>query len=109
MKIADPQPGHYRTRLVRGGVWVGVRIWWEDGIRCTETGDLLSDQILRAEIDGRAVDPHDAWLRCADEPIPEAEYLWLIADRRHARDWRPNDPEATPRAPVNLNAIKPLF
>lgn len=108
MKIEEPQPGWYRTRLVRGGVYVGARIWL-DAERCPESGDLLSDEVLRAEVDGKPADPHDVWMRCADEPVSAEEYAFLIADRRHARDWRPNDPEATPRAPVNLNSMPPIF
>lgn len=74
----DPQCGWYRTRLVRGGPWVPARIWIEREID-PYSGELLSPEVFRCEIDGQRRDPYRVWTYIT--PIPREEYDALIARR----------------------------
>lgn len=96
-----PQPGFYRRRLVRGGPWVGVAIWLAQEID-PETGELVADERLVATVDGAPADPIAVWTYCAKNPIPEAEYRFLIAAARHAQAYEPEAPRANPRRPIDL-------
>ncbi|WP_166461941.1 hypothetical protein [Paracoccus alkanivorans] len=49
----DPQPGFYKTRMVRNGPFVPVEIWLEQEID-PETGELTADERLRAICNGNA-------------------------------------------------------
>lgn len=53
-----------------------------------ETGELLSDEILRCEVGGINRDPEDEWLWLASRPISEAEYLRLMAELFSADEYR---------------------
>ncbi len=108
VNIADPIEGSYRRRMVRGGVWVPVRIWIEDGDR-DDAGYLMSDQIIRCTLAGEAADPFAEWLHCCDQPISKAEHDYLLAVLRHAAEHAPHMPEAQPRRPIDLNSMAPLF
>jgi len=90
-----PQPGFFRTRKVSKGDWLPVRVWIEDGERDPDTGELLSDQVMRCEIDGERADPFEGD-RKTDRastmprylffrPIPEAEFNYLTAYRAHVK------------------------
>lgn len=109
MNIADPLPGYYRRKLVKGGVWVPVHIWIEDGDRCPETCALMSDQIIRCTLAGEAADPFAEWLHCCDQPISRAEHDYLLAVLRHAAEHAPHMPEAQPRRPIDLSTMPPIF
>lgn len=108
-QISAPTPGHFYRRYVRGGVKVPVRIWIEPGDRCPETDELLSDDVIRCEVAGEPADPMIEWVFCCDRPITKAEHDYLLAVMRHAERHDPSAPEATPRAPIDLNAIRPIF
>jgi hypothetical protein len=47
---------------------VPARVWIEDGQTDPETGDLLSDEIICMEIDGRKVNPWTRWNWIAKHP-----------------------------------------
>ncbi len=108
-QINSPEPGFYQRRMVRGGVWVPVAIWIEDGDRCPETGALMSDQVIRCTLAGETADPFAEWLHCCDRPISKAEHDYLLALIRHADQHEPDAPEANRRAAIDLNSMKPLF
>lgn len=81
---SEPQAGFFAVRRFRYGEWtkgpfVPARIWWEDGEIDPETGELLSDERLRAEIDGKPADPWRSWTWLARRPIPLSEWEWLKA------------------------------
>jgi hypothetical protein len=52
--------GWFQTRFVKNGPPVPVRTWVEREI-CPETGELMGDEVMRVEIDGR---------RCRKLPEP---------------------------------------
>lgn len=80
----DPHAGFFRVRKFSYGKWVKgpfvpARIWWEPGEIDPDTGELLTPETLRAEIDGRPTDPWSKWTWMAKRPISETEYQWLRA------------------------------
>jgi hypothetical protein len=80
----EPQPGFYAVRKFRYGEWargpyVPARIWIEPGEIDPETGELLSDERYRAEIDGKPADPWRVWTWLAKRPIPLSEWEYLKA------------------------------
>lgn len=106
-----PVAGHYKTKLVRGGPWLAVRIWHDVDRRDPDFPDEHLDRspIWRAELDSREVALEKVWPFCAKHPIDRSEYLYLLADRDHARRHRPESPEANPERPVDLSKTPPLF
>jgi hypothetical protein len=114
LHISRPEPGFYRMKRVKGGVWVPVRVWRP--CRCTIGGEAeheWSDACdrhppLRALIDGHEdADPLPLWTWL--HPITEAEYWFLVEDHAWARANAPELPEADPQRPVDLGKMKPLF
>lgn len=75
-----PECGWFRTRLITGGPWVPVHIWCEQEID-PETGDLLTDERLRCDVDGMRRDPAKIWTYL--EPISRADFE-ALSDRREA-------------------------
>lgn len=80
----EPQAGFYKVRRFSYGKWargpfVPARIWWDATDIDAETGELLSDEKLLAEIDGKPVNPWRKWEWIARRPITEEEWEWLKA------------------------------
>jgi hypothetical protein len=121
-RVDQPRPGFYSTRLVRGGLKVGVRIWFGQPIidgevqdrshrLCIEV-DGRTDRLERHEASGEPVgrvplDVDEVWPFCV--PITEAEYRYLRRRAAWAREHAPDHPAANPRDPVDLRSMKPLF
>jgi hypothetical protein len=104
-----PQCGWFDTGVSRKGISVPARIWLEQEV-CPETGSLLSDEVLRCEVDGRLVDPAAAWIWLASNPITEERYNYLVARGEYVRRYAPEDPAATPFKPVDwLKVPTPTF
>lgn len=104
-RVDEPEPGFYRSKLVRGGPWVGVSVERDD------VGDwhVTVDGIERE----RSRDPWTIpWLRdryhYADR-IKEAEHAYLVATSAWAREHNPDHPAANPRQPIRPTTLKSLF
>ncbi len=104
----EPHCGWYKRKLVRGGVFVPARIWMYQSI-CADTGELLSDETMQAELNGAHADPHDLWSWVAGNPICEQEFRYLTARIMHAAMYEPADAFAAPSRPIDLNTIPPMF
>lgn len=93
-----PVVGFYRRRLVKGGPWVAVRIWFGPP-RDPVTDELLDRsprfQALRS---GLEVDIWAVWPECSGEPLTETDYYKLLAS-----------PSTDPLMPVNLNFAPTIF
>lgn len=98
----EPQPGYFKRKLVKGGVFVPARIWMVQPVD-PETGELVADEILQAEVNGAFADPEDCWSWVCGNPISEAEFRYLTARIEHAVRHEPEDPFADARKPVDLN------
>ncbi len=103
----DPQPGYYKRKMVKGGPWVGVRIWLEQEIG--EDGDLLSEPRMKCMVGDDAADAGDQWLWVCTSPISAADYDYLTDTQRYATHRDPSMPEARPRESVDLNRLEPIL
>jgi DNA polymerase I len=102
-----PEPGMWALRLAKGGVEVAARIFWIDH----EPGlpeNLLDQPFLDAEINGERVHPDRVW-HSKIRAIDRAEYDFLVADRKWAKEHAPHDPAANPYQPVDPMTVKPPF
>lgn len=80
----EPECGFYRVRKFPYGVWargpwLPARVWLEPGEIDPETGELLSDEIIKMEIDGKRVNPWTNWSWIAKRPITETQWKQLKA------------------------------
>ena len=108
MHDSDPKPGFYQRRLVKGGPMVPVRIWLDQAID-DETGELIGDETLRCEVNGRPADPEDVWSYVADSPISEADFDLMRRRIAWATAHAPDHPIATPNKPVDWTTARVPF
>jgi len=101
-RIDRPQPGFYRTRLVKNGPWVAARIWLDDSIP-------ERPAVLLAEMGGKEVDAFWLWTRVIDQPISEAEFQFLTADAEWCSQHAPTEPAANPTKSINLRTAEMPF
>lgn len=106
--VDRPAPGFFKVRLHRRGIWCPARIWLDDDPRDPLTGESIDRaHKLMAEIDGKPADPMQVWHW--GKPIHVTEYNYMRGVTEWAITHAPNDPAANPKAPVDLNAMPPLF
>lgn len=112
--IDQPVAGFYRARLVKGGPWVPVRIWFgpppdpddPDGPpldRSHRWQAIVGDDLVTGH------DVQDVWIRASGEPVDRQRYDYMRAVRDWAMRADPSAPEANPTKPVNLRTMRPLF
>ncbi|MAB70295.1 MAG: hypothetical protein CMH89_11795 [Oceanicaulis sp.] len=80
----EPQAGFYRVRKFpygqwARGPWLPARVWWEGGQIDPATGELMTDEICRCEIDGRRRNPWKVWTWLMTNPVTESEWEFLRA------------------------------
>lgn len=99
----SPQPGWYRTRLVRNGPWVPATISLIQVI--DDQGCLVEPEYLRADVNGDEVDPWKiwTWLR----PIPRDQFDEMIAFIADCRTEDPLNPVLFPHEPVDTKRSVP--
>lgn len=109
--------GFYQRQMVRDGVMVGIRLWlgWgRDGGRdldfrldhngkwaVTQVGSIERYWGWHACCDNVEVHPWSVWPGCSGAEITEDEYRFLLGQRHYAGTYRPDDPFADPRQPVD--------
>jgi hypothetical protein len=98
-----PHCGWFKRKLVKGGVFVPARIWMHQEV-CPETGDLLTDEVLLCEVNGKPADPDDAWSWLCSSPITEQEFRYLTARISFAVAHEPTDAFANFMKPIDLNS-----
>lgn len=105
LQVDTPVAGCYRTRLVRNGPFVPVRIWHgppHDPVTGEELDRSWRWQCLVA---GELADLHRVWPWCGRHPISEADYRLMLAQAEWAKQYAPHSAEAQPRKPVDLSTI----
>ena len=90
-----PQCGWFLTKMSRGGPLVPARIWLEQEVD-PDSGELLSDEILKCEINGYARDPEEQFIYFFDSPIEKSAYDYLMARKDFAEEHAPHEPAANP-------------
>lgn len=73
--------GFYKRRMVARGPFVPARIFVEREV-CPDTGELLSDEVLRCEVNGQRRDITEEWLWISKFPISRDDFddLTLMAE-----------------------------
>lgn len=111
MHPSQPVEGYYQTRLVAGGPWCPVKIWY--GLPADPvTGELLDRSprwqalFLGEMFEGNVF---GLWCRCAGSPISKAEYDYQVAMHRHAVEHEPDMPEAAPKTRIDHHKMPPIF
>lgn len=105
----SPQCGWFKRTLAKRGVFVPARIWIDAEVDIG-TGELLGDETFLCEVDGVRKDAVEQWSWLCQHPIPESEFDYLTALRRHAVMHEPDLPIAQPHKPVDwLKAPLPSF
>lgn len=105
----EPVAGFYRGRMVRGGVWVTIRIWYGPPHDPITGEELDRSPRWQAERNGELVAVYAVWPYCAGEPISEAEYRFMLADAKWAREHAPGDPKAKPTERPDFSDLAPPF
>ena len=101
----EPECGWFKTRLVKNGPYVPARIWMYQPTDA-ETGELVADEIMQAEINGAFANPISAWERLCAHPITEQEWQYMTATVTWAKDHAPDHPLSDPSKPIdNLKTI----
>lgn len=96
---SEPQCGWYMRRLIKDGPYHPARIFVERDTD-PETGDLISDEKIRCEVDGQRRDPFREWTWLASRPITEDQYMDMLAGGfALPRDEAPPDADPRPEPP----------
>jgi hypothetical protein len=110
---------YYRARLAKAGPFVAVKVWYGQPVIDGEEVDRSPrwQALVDTETTGRAVlmfgendvpvEVDGVTLR-ALEPTTESEWRFLVADSQHAKQYRPNDPKASPRRAVDFANLTPF-
>ena len=101
-RVDQPIPGFYRRKLVKGGPFVGVLIFWGCPLDPYSGEPMQRSPMLRCWVNGEEADPIDQWTWVAGGKITQAEYEFLLADAAHAMEFRPAAPRANPRKTIDL-------
>jgi len=97
-----PVAGFYRTRLTKGGVLVGIKIWHGPPI-CPDTGEPM-DRSWRwqAKCNEREIDIERVWPWCGRDPIDAKEYAYLTKLQGWAEENAPDSAIADPTRRIDL-------
>lgn len=98
----QPFEGHFRMRLVSGGVPVGIRIWYGPPHDPVTGEELDRSWRWQATANDKPIDLERVWPRCAGDPIGEVEHAYLVAQQRWGERHAPDSPQADPTRKVDL-------
>lgn len=112
-----PQPGFYKIKLTKGGVFVPARLIHQPG-RDPVDGSLLDrsywwtaiidgDQVAEPSINPIEAGVFRIWPICWE--IDEREYDYMLANAEWTRAHAPHEPAANPRQAVDIRQLDPVF
>ncbi|MDY7525525.1 hypothetical protein [Sphingomonas sp. 10B4] len=104
-----PIAGWYRLKLVSGGVFVAVKIWFGAPLDPIDGTELDRAPRWQATANGEQIDLGRVWPKCAAEPIDQAEAEYLIAAADWAKKNAPDSAFANPRRRINPLTAAPPF
>lgn len=119
VQLWPPTAGTYQTKLVAGGPFVPVRIWFGAPIvdgealdrspRWCVAIDGATDRLEQDKESGYRcrvpLDPLAVWPHCARYPISAANYEYMVAHSAWAKDV-PDHPKAKPRKRVDFLTMR---
>lgn len=104
--VDTPEPGFFRMRLVRGGPWVAAELRRDADGAWTALIDGVPSQPSSPD-PAVAADVFRIWHGA--EAVTASEHAYLIERAAWARQHSPDSPEATPRQPIRLGRLPPVF
>lgn len=104
-----PVEGFYRMRLVSGGVFVGIRIWFGLPLDPVTGEEMDRSPRWQAQANGAAIDLERVWPRCAGDPISIGEYAYLTSLQTWGEQAMPESPIADPTRRVDPLSSPILF
>lgn len=122
MLVGEIVAGFYEVRLIRGGIYVGVRFWFGAPVLDGDEQDRsprwcveVDGQTTRPVVDDDGhdtgqreyLDPFETWPYACGRPISEREFNFRARRRRWAEDNDPEHPAAQPRRPIDVLNLKP--
>lgn len=110
--IGEPRASFYRTRLSRGGIFVGVLIWHGRPVIEGERLDRAPRWCVAVDgrttnAEGELLDVYETWPFA--EKISAREYAFLKRRRLWAEQHAPEHPAAQPRRRADRRIMKPIF
>jgi hypothetical protein len=115
MKIAEPEPGFYQTRLAKDGPWVPVRIWHaptpdpDDPENPMDRSHVAHAQVGDQPHQSDPVEVERIWIWAAKHPVSPERYEYLVKLGRWSVAHAPDEPAANPREAVDVTKMKPAF
>lgn len=106
-QIDKPIAGFYKTKLVKGGPWVPVCIWFGAPLDPDTLEPLDRSHRWNAIRDNRLVDIDRVWPSVYGHEISEEDYRLMLALATHARKHDPQQPIANPRKRIDFLTVKP--
>jgi hypothetical protein len=100
-----PEPGWYLLRLVRGGVWVGAQIAYNEA----EGWTVVLDGVLEGPNHNPWALPSMERVHWGGRPTTEAEVLYRIGIKRFAEIHMPAHPAVNPKQPVDIDELPPVI
>jgi hypothetical protein len=97
-----PVAGFYRMSLVKGGVKVGIRIWFGPPLDPVDGSELDRSHRWQATANGKYISLERVWPKCADDPVDQAEHDYLAGLQKWGEAHAPTSPQANPNQPVNM-------
>ncbi len=96
----DPQCGWFKMRLTKGGHWVPVTVWCDQDVD-EETGELTSDEVMRADVFGDDKPADEIWTHLTPISREEHDHLWdhLLRNQHRINSMAPVDVGAAPTLP----------
>jgi hypothetical protein len=94
-RIDRPEPGFYKTRLCKGGPFVGAKIAL--GRRLASHNDV---PVFDCVVAGEVCDPYETWPWLAGNPITREQYVFLEHKRLWAERSAPWEALAHPRKAI---------
>jgi hypothetical protein len=97
-RIDRPEPGFYKTRLCKGGPFVGAKIYLQKPQ--PKNGGVSASDGLCCVVAGQVCDTLETWPWLAGNPITREQYVFLEHKRLWAERSAPWEALAHPRKAI---------
>lgn len=97
-----PKTGLYQMRLVSGGVFVPVKIWFGAPLDPVTGEELDRAPRWQATANGEPIPLERVWPKCADAPIDRGEFEYLTERQAWAAKNAPDSVFANPKRRIDF-------